>query len=191
MSTLDAPGRLSADDRYELASRASAHERRARPSHLVALGAIALMVSLIVLGLGWRAEKNATRALERAGSTSAQVDRLVAQIRTLEQAAAAPRGDDPFVPVPDLLSRLTQMGVQAGLQNEVPLPRSTAPRTEGSARLLTYPYTVRDVSLERVLAWIEMATERIPGLSVRELTLNPAPTSWVVKVTFTRYERIE
>lgn len=191
MSTLDAPGRLSADDRYELASRASAHERRARPAHLVAMGAIALMISLIVLGFGWRAEKSATRALQRAGTTSSEVERLVAQIQTLERTASEPKGDDPFVPIPDLLSRLTQMGVQAGLQNEVPLPRSTAPRTEGAARLLIYPYTVRDVSLERVLAWIDMATERIPGLSVRELTLNPAPTSWVVKVTFSRYERIE
>lgn len=191
MSTLDTPGRLSADDRYELASRASAHERRARPAHLVAMGAIALMISLLVLGLAWRSEKAAARALTRAGSTAAEVERLIAQIETLQQAESAPKGDDPFVAIPDLLSRLTQMGVEAGLQNEVPLPRSTTPRTEGSARLLTYPYTVRDVSLERVLAWIDMATARIPGLSVREITLNPAPTSWVVKVTFSRYERIE
>jgi type II secretory pathway component PulM len=50
---------------------------------------------------------------------------------------------------------------------------------------------VRDSSLEKILQWIQRSQDQIPGLEVREMTINLNAKVWLVKVTLTRYERIE
>ena len=54
-----------------------------------------------------------------------------------------------------------------------------------------YTYTVRDASLEHILAWIEASTQQIPGLAVSTIDIKPTNQTWTVLVTLYRYERIE
>jgi len=191
MTALGTGTTIGADDRYELAARASSHERASRPTHLVVFALVLFMAALVTLALAWRASAGAESSLRAAQSSSAEIERLLTRINELEAAAAEQTGDDPYRPIPDLLTRLTRLAEQVGLENPLALPENTSPRVFGSSRRLAYPYTIRDASLGRVLEWIETAMDRIPGLRVRKLTLTPNQRNWVVQVTLTRYERIE
>lgn len=191
MSAMPTDARIGADDRYELAARASAQERRSRPTHLVVIGTLALLVAIVALALGWRASAGAERTLRANQAESAEIERLLTRIRTLEAAEEQQAGSDPFRPIPDLLTRLTRLGEEVGLANPLSLPENMSPRVYGSSRRLSYPYTVRDPSLDRVLEWIERSMQEIPGLRVRKLAISPNPRFWVVQVTLSRYERIE
>lgn len=191
MSTLTDTNRLSPDDRYELASRAVMHERQSRPVHLVVFGIIVFVASLVFLAIAWQHNAKANKRLISDTVAQINVERMITQINTLQATQSESTGDDEFAPIPDILTRLTRIGQQVGLENELGLPKNTAPRTEGSTRLLTYPYTVRDPSLERILQWIQRSQDQIPGLQIREITINLNAKSWLVKVTLSRYERIE
>jgi hypothetical protein len=191
MSALTDNTRLSPDDRYELASRAVMHERQSRPVHLVVFGIVVFVASLIFLAIAWQHNSNANKKLVSNSVAQINVERMIDQINTLQAAQSESTSDDEFAPIPDILTRLTRIGQQVGLENELGLPKNTAPRTEGSTRLLTYPYTVRDTSLENILQWIQTSQGQIPGLQIREMTINLNAKSWLVKVTLSRYERID
>jgi len=191
MTAMGTHATIGADDRYELAARASARERASRPTHLIALSLVLFMIATVALALGWRANTGAVASLSESRTRSSEVERLLSRIADLQAAEAQQTGDDPFRPIPDLLTRLTRIAEEVGLENPLALPENTSPRVFGSSRRLAYPYTIRDSSLERVLEWIERSMDRIPGLRVRELTLTPNRRNWVVQVTLSRYERIE
>jgi len=191
MSSMPNESRLSADDRYELASRAVMQERHARPVHFVVLGVMVFVAALIFLAIAWRHNSNANNKLVHNRVEASTIDRMILQIGELQDAQSQSTGDDIWAPIPDILTRITRAGTRVGLENELNLPRNTQPRVTGSARLLTYPYTVRDSSLERILQWIQQAQDQIPGLMVREITITLNAQSWLVKVTLARYERIE
>ena len=191
MSALSEHTRLNPDDRYELASRAVMNERKSKPVHLVAFGMIVFFVSIMFLLIAWQHNSKANKRLVNNQISSINNERLITQISELEAAQSESSVDDEYRPIPDILTRLTRISEQVGLENDLGLPRNTAPRTEGSTRVLTYEYSVRDTSLERILQWIQRSQDQIPGLMVREMTINLNAKSWLVKVTFRRYERIE
>ncbi len=191
MSALPNESRLSSDDRYELASRAVMQERQSRPVHFVVLGVIVFVAALIFLAVAWRHNTTANNKLVHNRVEASSIERMIMQIGELETAQTQTTGDDIFKPIPDILTRITRVGTQVGLENELNLPRNTAPRVTGSARLLSYPYTVRDSSLERILTWIQQSQDQIPGLLIREITITLNAKSWLVKVTLARYERVE
>lgn len=189
MSTLSDYTRLSDDDRYELASRAVMHERKSRPVHLVVFGIIVFVVSTIFLAYNWQYNRDAERKLNSNKVAAINIDRMISQIATLELAQEQTPEDDMFQPIPDILTRLARIGEGLGLT--INLPRNTQPNLRDGARVLSYPYTLRDPSLEKILDWIQRSQDQIPGLQVREITINLNAQSWLVKVTLTRYERVE
>ncbi len=191
MSALPNESRLSPDDRYELASRAVMHERQSRPVHLVVFGAVVFVAALLFLAIAWKHNASANKKLVNNQIAAMSVDRMMTQIEALQAAQSQTTGDDLFAPIPDILTRITRVGKQVGLENDLNLPKNTRPQLVGTARLMSYPYTVRDPSLEKILNWIQRSQDQIPGLQVREITINLNAKSWLVKVTFTRYERIE
>tara|TARA_R110002096_G_scaffold173781_2_gene347992 strand:- start:153360 stop:153929 length:570 start_codon:yes stop_codon:yes gene_type:complete len=189
MSAIPSRPRLSADDRYELASRAAMHERQSRPVHFVVFGLIVFVAALIFIAVAWNHNSAANKKLLGNHLAAVNVERMIAQISELESAQTQSTDDDRFSPIPDIKTRIERIGEQMGLS--IPIPRNTQPRTEGNARLLSFPYTVRDESLEKILQWIQQSQTQIPGLEVREITINLNAKSWQTKVTLTRYERIE
>jgi hypothetical protein len=50
--------RLSEDDRYEIAARAEAGARANRPTHLVLIGGLALLIAAGGAGLAWRLRRH-------------------------------------------------------------------------------------------------------------------------------------
>jgi hypothetical protein len=183
--------RLSPDDRYELATIAQNQQRLNYPRHLIVIGILLVFISIVVLAIAWQVRSEAQSTNTKTANGLIQIDDLINQIRTLEQAQISDPQQDIYKPISDMRSRLSRFAAQANLEYELGLPKNSTSRPEGTARRMTYPYTVRDPSLEHLLDWIKISTEQIPGLQVTDLTIKPANQDWTMSVTLARYERIE
>jgi len=190
MSTFDANNaRLTPDDRYELATRAQNQQRLNSPRHLIMLGLLLLVISLIVLGIAWQTRSAAISKNQTAASNLIKVENLIDDIAGLEAAQSGNRQDDIYEPLPDLLSTMQALGTRAELQNDVGIPRNQGTNSQGNVILKTYPYTINDPSLERLLDWINLAEQEIPGMQVQSLAIQPRSQFWNIEVVFARYER--
>jgi len=183
--------RLTADDRYELAAKAQNQQRLNYPKHLIVLGGLLVFVSIVVLVIAWQLRGSAIKANTRGIRDLAQIRQYIEEITMLGAAQENNPNQLEHEPIPDMLSQLKRFGTQAKLENEIGLPVRPKNTPQGNARKLTYPYTVRDPSLEHLLDWVKRSTQQIPGLEVTELTIKPGKQGWTLSVTFTRYERIE
>jgi len=188
---LDRPGRLSADDRYELAAKAQHQQRLNYPTHLIALGLILVFASIVILAIAWQVRSSAHKAHLKVASKLVQIEQLVAEIQAIERAQTNDSTLDEHAPIPDMLSKFKRYASQAKLKNELGIPIKPTSRREGNARKMTYPYTVMDPSLEHLLDWVKISLDQTPGLEVTDLEIKPTKLNWTLKVTFTRYERIE
>lgn len=186
---IDPGSRASLDERFAIASAASASERENRPRHLVLLAAVAFAASLVYLSVQASERATAKRQLKSRVAEVERVEGMAAEIQRLdEQIAANAVGSGVGVPMPDVLSRLEGFATEAGLKD--PLSHRRGPgRPEGGATLYTYPYEVRDPSLEAVMTWLQKSVEGIPGLEVQSVRIRPEPTAWSVQVTLSRWER--
>ncbi len=192
MSSFDTSGhRLSADDRYELAAKAQHQQRLNYPTHLIALGLILVFASIVILAIAWQIRSGAHKANLKAANELTEINRLISEIRSLELAQAGSATLDEHAPIPDMLSKFKRYASQAKLKNELGIPIKPTSRREGNARKMTYPYTVMDPSPEHLLDWVEVSLDQTPGLEVTSLEIKPTKLNWTLKVTFTRYERIE
>ncbi len=192
MNPLDTPhNRLSADDRYELAIKAQNQQRLNYPTHLIALGLILVFTSIVILAIAWQIRAGAHKAYFKATNELTEINRLVTEIKSLELAQTRNDTRDEHAPIPDMLSKFKRYASQAKLKNELGIPKNPTSKPEGNARKMTYPYTVMDPSLEHLLNWVKIATEQTPGLEVTDLEIKPTKLNWTMRVTFTRYERIE
>lgn len=190
MSTLDAGGtRLTPDDRYELATRAQSQQRLNSPRHLIMLGLMLLVIALIVLVAAWQTQRSAIDKNAKAARDLVKVENLITEIQGLKLAQQQSGQEDIFQPLPDILSQLQGLARRAEFENELGLPRNPGSRPEGNAILKTYPYTVRDASLVHLLDWVRLAEDEIPGLEVRELSIQPSNQNWTMSVVLARYER--
>jgi len=207
------PRRMSDDDRYELAQRAAVAVRSARPAMPLILGGLALLIA--VVSLLW-ASADRAESERRLASETRRLDRVVS-IEQSFAALAARRAQGAIgvqTPLPDLFSRIEQAAEAAGLEKPA-FPRENNEVQQGvTDRRLTY--TVRTPELDKVLKWIDLSMERVPGLEVHDirLTIDAAPRpagraaaragrdarsdgeggtggsgSWTVVLTLARWER--
>jgi hypothetical protein len=138
----------------------------------------------------------AASALKRKSNELVLINERSSVLADLVQRQIEAPQDDQNAPIPDMLSRLQNAAREAGLDTLPEVPR-TENESFQNARRVNYRYTardrsqVRDQSLEKMLTWISLATERIPGLYVRQISLKPQANAWMMEVTFARYERIE
>jgi len=188
--------RLTEDDRYEIAARAEAGARANRPTHLVLIAGLALFVAAAAAGLGWRADSGAAQSLRIKSNELVTINERSAVLAGLVQQQVESPQDDRNAPISDMLSRLENAAREAGLDTLPGVPR-TENESFQNARRVNYRYSsrdrnqVRDQSLEKLLTWVSLATERIPGLYVRHISLKPQQNAWLMDVTFARYERFE
>lgn len=190
MTTLDTgAGRLSPDDRYELASRAQNQQRLNNPRHLIMLGVVLVLISLILLVVAWQTQAKAHQESGRRARALVKIEQLIGEIQTLRATQSTSTELDIYQPIPGILSKLQGYGREAQLANDVGLPRNSTTRPEGNAKLITYPFTLRDPSLQHLLDWVRIAQREIPGLQVRELSIQPANQNWTMTVVLARYER--
>lgn len=192
MSQLNTPqGRLSADDRYELAARAQNQQRLNYPKHLIGLGLLLVVISLVVLVISWQVRSAAQEANTRVAYELTQIEQLITDIQTLEATQATSQDRHRGQPIPDMLSKFKRYGIQAKLENDIGLPKNPKSRPEGNARLMSYPYTLRDPSLEHLLDWVRISIDQTPGLGVTSMEIKPAKQDWTMTITLSRYERNE
>ena len=187
MRTLDArQTRLSADDRYEPASRAQNQQRLNAPKHLIVLGTLLLIVSLITLIVAWQTQAAAADSNQRTAREMIRIENLIMDITRLQATQSTNPDGGLLDPLPDILSTLDNLGKRAGIG----LPRNQSARPEGDAILRSYPYrNIRDASLEDLLNWVRLAEQEIPGMHVREISIEPRTTAWSMDVVLARYER--
>lgn len=191
MSTIDArQTRLSADDRYELASRAQNQQRLNAPKHLIVLGGLLLVIALIAAGVAWQTQSAAIDKNRKAARDMVRIETLIMEITRVQATQTANPDSDITKPLPDILSTLDNLGKRAGLESGIGLPRNQNTRPEGDLILRTYPYnTVRDDSLEDLINWVRLCEQEIPGMHVREISIEPRSTAWSMDVVLARYER--
>ncbi len=186
--------RLNDDDRFELASRAVMASRASKPVLPIVVGAIALAIGLSAML--WTSMSR-SKAMDRLGSERRKLDLVVSYEQKFAAIATRKRQGASGVqePLPDLLSRLETAAVDAGLDKPA-FPSDEADNQFGVIdHRLTY--TFRNEPLDTVLAWVDLATKRIPGLEVHTIRLainstgrsEDAANSWIVTVTLARWER--
>ncbi|NQX95989.1 MAG: hypothetical protein HRT64_13930 [Erythrobacter sp.] len=138
----------------------------------------------------WRSQVSATKQNALAATNIVSIESLINEIRELEVASDTDVQNSDYDPLPDILSTLQGIGEQAQLKNPIGLPRNQNERPEGEAILKTYPYqNINDPSLEKLLDWVKLAEEQIPGLHVRELSIEPRQQFWSMDIVLARYER--
>jgi hypothetical protein len=182
--------RLSDDDRYSLAARAEAGARANRPGHLVAIAGLALLLCLTVAAFAWRADASAAKTLRRESFTLDNIRVRADRLAELKADLAAAPTDDRYRPIPDILSRMSNLATEAGIAGSIPVP-TTGTNLFQESRRLTYQYrNLRVDSLEPVVRWINLCTERIPGLHPTGIKITPQANAWQVDIMFARYERL-
>ena len=180
------------DQRYDLVARAHAAETRNRPTTLVALGALVLIAAGAIFALSSLRLTAAEREVRSQERRVAQLIDLAAEYRALSEKAETD-DDGCLDPVPNLLSRLEIFARNANIDPPNP-PNATARPLGANSNLqrLRYPYQVRDRSIEEILEWIRLSMEGVPCLEIDSLEVTPEERQqrWLVKVTFSRLERI-
>jgi hypothetical protein len=186
--------RLNEDDRYDSAQRAAMAVRAARPTGPLIIGGLALVVSVIAL-LWVSAQRG--QALQRLASEQRRLEEIVsieqsfATIKTLQSRGAS----GVNAPLSDLYTRIEQAAISVGLDKPSIPTDSAVPQGGVIDRRLTY--TVRTAELNKVLRWIELAMQRVPGLEVNDIDLaieqiqrnQQQNGQWTVKVVLARWER--
>lgn len=179
--------RISDDLRYELSDAARAAAASNRPRSLLVLATALFVVSGGILIVTLRQRDRAAQQHRAQADREVLVDGLALQFAALESLGNSTqnRANDPL---PDLFSRIEAAATTAGLKDGPAIPQPTRQSIQGAVKV-TYRYTMRDPSLENLLAWVEGAEREVPGLEVSSIDLTPGPKDWKLEVTFVRWER--
>ena len=186
---IDPSARASLDERFEIASAASQAERENRPRHLVLLATVLLAASMIYLSVEASERATARRHLKSRLSEAERIEQMALELERLDnEVEENSAGSGVGTPMPNVLSELEDFAAEAGLRDELSHRRGPG-RPEGGATLYTYPYELRDPSLENVMTWLQLSVDGIPGLEVQSIRIRPEVASWSVNVTLSRWER--
>ncbi|MBX3317772.1 MAG: hypothetical protein KF902_13030 [Phycisphaeraceae bacterium] len=185
---VDPAARASLDDRFAIASSASATERLNRPRHLVLFSLLVLVVAFFYLGSGIGDRASAVRGLKRQQRDAEKVIATANELAVLDARAAADPTSGFGAPMPDVLVRLERFATESGLAQGLSHRRGPG-EVKGGATMYRYPYEIRDPNLENVMLWLQRCVSGIPGLEVQSLRIRPEAQSWYVSVTLSRWER--
>lgn len=179
--------RISDDLRYELVDAARIAETSNRPRTLLVLATLLFLAAGIALIVALGERDDAVGQYRAQADRQTRVEGLALQFAAVERQGQT--GDAVrYGPIPNLFSLIEEAASAAGLGNKPPIPDPRADRQSGAVRYL-YPYTMTDPSLEALLAWVQEALARVPGLAVSSIEIRPQANNWQLKVTFVRWER--
>jgi hypothetical protein len=176
----------------DLSMAAATRERGNRPAYLIVL-ALALLALAAVLCL-WavRDRSDAARQLEAAQARSDRVDQLAAKLTAVRNAASDPAWQKLNEPITTIRSTLQALGTEAGLKAQLALPNESARPVQGQGikrTILTYR-DIREPDLSALFRFVSLSLERVPGLEVYSLTLEPEKEQWKINLAFARWERL-
>lgn len=184
--------KFTEDDRYDIAMVAAASERRNRPKNLILIPVGLFVIASLVLAYGLFSVESGRVRLEQQERRYNDLVQRVVQISELEQTGQDGAAENDLEPIRDFLSRAEGYARQANLDPVPVVPQRRQDRSRGLLRV-RYVYTnVTNVSLTKLLDWIRITQDSVPGVFVPNLTLKPAGTrGWTMDVTFARWERGE
>ena len=178
------------ETRLALAAAAARAERQNQPKVLLYAAGLLLLAALLFLGITFRASLAAASDLKTQKRQAQETIDQAGLLKALHEAAAA--APELVQPATQVLSRIEQAGVDAGLKNKVPIPRPRFETPPGlGSKQTRLDYEIRDESLPRMLDWMERAVAEVPGLEVYSVSLKPETHQWILRVTFSRWERTE
>ncbi len=179
---------LTRDDRDELATAALVAERRNRPRGLVILCGIVAAITVVVLLWSTVSVFRARSAQSDQLGYLTQTQSLVATLQSLRSSGQNNGLEDPFEPLPNLLTTIEDLAVGAGLVKPN-LPTRTR-EGRGSIREVRRKYRqFRENDIAKVLTWIDSVVSDIPGVFIHQLKIDPVENTWIIDVTFSRWER--
>ena len=180
--------RLSEEVRYELAEAAHAAEQKNRPRSWLFLATVLFLIAGIFIILAIHSRQQALKVYYVQADRLAKVQNLQPQFAVIERQQNA--GDSQaYAPLTNLLTRIEQAAAQAGLAEKPSIPKDISKTASSGAVKHEYTYTMRDASLENLLAWIDKAKQNVPGLHVSGIKITPESKAWKLEVIFVRWER--
>jgi hypothetical protein len=174
------------DQRYVLAAMAARRARRNRPRRLVAGSALVLIAAGMAAAWG-----SSERSAAAANLREARIERLAVEQLVPQYQEALARGEqNPYAPVPDLVSRMEAYARDAGLDNPLPKAPSTgAPRGSLTETTVTVK-NIQNRTLGPVIRWLDRVVDEIPGIEITLLQIIPNDRGWNVNVTFVKPTRL-
>ena len=176
--------------RMTMAASAARTERLNQPRALLYLAGALLLAALIFLGVEFKASVAGSLRLKGEKSQYDDIVKKAGTLRALQDAAKA--NPESTQPTTQILSRIQEAGVKVGLKNRVPLPTTRTERPPGLGSIQTrYDCEVREEELDKALQWVQRAVADVPGLEVYSISLRPEAHNWVLRASFSRWERTE
>jgi len=186
--------RPAAERQFRLRSLAASSERRNRPRTLLVAAGVALLAGAAYAGWAAQDAADARRALRNAERTLANVEALVEAIEAARTTTTQAQVTDRYRPDPQLLSKLTAVQREVGLLEEATLRES--PRrigggsgSEVAARVVNV--NMRNVALSDAMTFVNGALDRVEGLFVTRVALDPTASGWIIDVDLARWERTQ
>lgn len=194
--TVPHPNRRTSDVERQLSAMASARERANNPVSLLALGVLALVVGLAILGWAAYSVASARGELSRERARAAQWDQSLATIASLSQSAPDLR---EMYPILSFIGSDYEDIRDAMFPNEIPLlsvsthqRKRLLPDTALEQWDIEVSSVPQGVELERFMQFINaaIAKYRDRPIFVSQLTLRPMPGSakWNASAKISNYQ---
>jgi hypothetical protein len=180
------------ETRLAMAAAAAGAERANQPRYLVLVAGVLLAAALLFVGLSYRASRDAAEQARDEEAAAMKIVTAAARFKALREAGtdAGPAVAPGHTQV---LSRIQNAGVDAGLSKPVPLPIHRPQTPSGGSVQHRFECTVEDDSLPALFDWMQRAIADVPGLEVYSLTLRPDQNKkvWALRVTFALWQKTE
>ncbi|MDX2016236.1 MAG: hypothetical protein SFY95_01190 [Planctomycetota bacterium] len=176
----------------DLSMAAATRERANRPSYLIVLSLVLLALASVLCLWAVRDRVDAASQLEAAASRAKSVEELAARMAAVREAATDPAWQKLNEPITTIYSTLQALGAEAGLKVQLGLPSQSSRPVQGQGikrTILTYR-DIREPDLAAFFRFVSLAVERVPGLEVYSLTLEPEREQWKINLAFARWERL-
>lgn len=163
-------------------------ERTNRPTSLVYLSGLVLVISLCVLAYFAFARMSASSALKTEADRANRIDKLIARLKDFDRVNEERR--EELRPIPTMQTQIADAAVAAQLKTKLAPAQAAQVKGPGDLMRRTWRYNdLHEESLEHTFDWIARSLRAIPGLELTGLTLRPDATYWRVDVVFGRWER--
>jgi hypothetical protein len=179
--------RISEDLRYELADAARVAETGNKPRGLLVVATLLFLVAGIALVVTLRQRESAAKQFRVQSDYETRLDNLEVQFQTVESLRGSGRAEGSEH-LNDLYTRIERAAETAGLVNKPAIPPPSSSASRGAIKY-QYVYKMQDPNLQNLLAWVEEARAKVPGLEVASLEIVPTAKQWKFDITFVRWER--
>jgi hypothetical protein len=175
--------------RLALAATAARAERQNQPKVLLYGAGLLLLIALIFLGTSFRTSVAAASDLRAQRKQAEDIVKDAGELKAIREAVKSGPVNQSAIQV---RTRIEQAGADVGLKARVPTANTrTDPQPGLHSKQMRYDYEIRDEELPKLLQWVQKSVQDVPGLEVYSISLKPEAHQWTLRVSFSRWERIE